>query len=58
MSVISAVVGSTVGFDRELWVGGVDGVGDVDIDEAREGKVGGVVSLCRTEIVFEIGFSG
>ena len=31
---ISAVVGSTIGFDREIWVGGVAGVGDVDIDNA------------------------
>ena len=58
MSVISAVVGSTVLFDRELWVGGVAGVGDVDIDESNKGKVGGVVSLSRTEIVLEIGCSG
>ena len=56
MSAISAVVGSTVGFDRELWVGGVAGVGDIDINKASEGKVGGVVLLIRTEIVFKIWF--
>ena len=58
MSAISTVVGSTVLFDGELWVGSVAGVGDVDIDEASDRKVGGVVSLGRTEIVFNIGFSG
>ena len=40
MSAISAVVGSIIGFDRELCFGGAAGVGDVDIDEAREGKLG------------------
>ena len=58
MSVISAVVGSTVLFDRELWVGGVAGVGDVDIDEASDRKVGGVVSLSRTDIVLEMACLG
>ena len=33
-------MGSTFGFDRELWIEGVAGVGGVDIDKAREGKVG------------------
>ena len=42
----------------EIWVGGVAGVGDVDINEASDGKVGGVVSLSWTEIVFEIGCLG
>ena len=56
MSAISAVVGSTVGFDGEVWVGGVAGVGDIDINKASEGKVGGVVLLIRTEIVFKIWF--
>ena len=40
---MSAVAGSTFGFNGELWLEGVAGVGDVDIDEAREGKVGGDV---------------
>ena len=31
---------------------------DVDIDEAREGKVIGAVSVCHTEIVFETGWLG
>ena len=55
---MSAVVGSTVGFDGELWLGGVAGVGDVGIDESREGKLGGAVSVRRTEIVFNMGWSG
>ena len=50
-------MGSTFGFDRELWRGGVAGVGDVDIDLAREGKVGGSVLLPWTEIVFDTGWS-
>ena len=58
MSAISTVVELTVGFDRELLVWGVAGVGEVDIDDSSEGKVGGVVSLSQMEIVFEIGFSG
>ena len=58
MSVISAAVWSAVLFYGELWVGGVAGVGDVNIDEASDRKVGGVGSLSRTEIVFKIGFSG
>ena len=37
---------------------GCAGVSDVDINEASDGKVRGVVSLSRTDIVFEIGFSG
>ena len=57
MSAISAVLGSTVLFEGELWVGGVAGVGYVDINEVSDGKVGGVVLLSRTKIVFEIGFS-
>ena len=43
MTAIGTIVGSTFGFDREIWVGGVAVVGDIDIDEAKEGKVGGVV---------------
>ena len=58
ISVISAVVGSAVGFDGKLWLGGVAGFGDDDIDESREGKVGGVVSVRQTEIVFNMGFLG
>ena len=58
MSTISSVVGLTIGFYGEIWVGGFASVCDIDIDEASEGKLGGVVSLSRTEIVFEIGFSG
>ena len=38
ISVISAVVGSAVGFDGKLWLGGVAGFGDDDIDESREVK--------------------
>ena len=41
---ISAVVDSTVLFDRELCVGGVVGGGYVDIHEASDGNVGGFVS--------------
>ena len=40
---MSAVVGLTFAFDGELWIGEVDGIGDVDINEARLGKVGGSV---------------
>ena len=58
MSAISVVVGSTLLFDRELWVGGVAGVGGVDIDGASNGKFGGVVSLSRTEIVLEMACLG
>ena len=54
---ISAVVGSTIGFDREIWVGGVAGVGDVEIENASERKVGGVFLLSWMEIVFKIGLS-
>ena len=53
MIAISAVVGSTVLFDGELWVGGVAGVGDVDGDEASDRKFGGVVSLSRTDIYWK-----
>ena len=35
ISAISAVVCSTVGFDGELWLRGVTGAGDVDINESR-----------------------
>ena len=55
---ISAVVGSTVLFDGELCVGGFVGAGDVEIDEASDGNVGGFVSRSQTEIVFEIACSG
>ena len=58
MSAISAVVGSTVLFGGEIWVGGVACVGEVDIDKASDREVGRVVSLSRTDIVFEIGLSG
>ena len=52
ISTISDVVGSTVLFDGELCVGGVVGAGDVDIDEASDGNVGGFVSWSRTDIMF------
>ena len=39
-------------------LGGVAGFGDVDINKASEGKVGGIVLLSWTEIVFEIGCLG
>ena len=55
---MSAVVGLTFGFDWKLWIGGVAGVGDVDTIKAREGKLGGSVLVCRTEIVFEFGWYG
>ena len=55
---MSAVVGLTDSFDRELCLGGVVGVGDVDIDKSREGKLGGAVSVRRMDIVFGIGWSG
>ena len=58
MSAISAVVGSTVLFDGELWVGGVAGVGDVVINEASDGKFGGFASLSRTDIVLEMACLG
>ena len=58
MSEISAIVGSNILFDGELWVGGVAGAGDVDIDEASHIKVGGVVSLSRTEIFLRLGARG
>ena len=51
-------MGSTVLFDREIWGGGVSGVGDVDINDASDGKVGEVFSLSRTEIFFRIGARG
>ena len=58
ISAISAVVGSKIGFDGELWLGGVSGFGEVDMDEPREGKVGGVVSVRHTDIMFDMGFLG
>ena len=58
MRAVSAVVGYTVLFDGEPCSGGVVGAGDVDIDEACEGNIGGFVSLSRTEIVFNIACSG
>ena len=58
MSAIRAIVGYTVWFDGELWVGCVAGVGDVGIDKTSDGKLGGVVLLSRAEIVFKIGFLG
>ena len=46
MIAIGAVVwGLLFVFDWELWVGGVAGFGDVDIDEASDGKFVGVVSF-------------
>ena len=51
-------MGSIVWFGRKLWFGGVDGVGDVDIDKSRERKVGGAVSVLQTEIVFDMGWLG
>ena len=58
ISEMSAVVGLAVGFDGELWIGGVTGVGDVDIYKAREGKVGGSVSVSLAEIVLDTGWIG
>ena len=55
---MSAVVGSKVVFDGELWMGGVAGVGDAEINKSREGKVGGSVSVRRAEIMFNTGWSG
>ena len=49
---MSAAVGSTFGFDGKLWLGGVAGVGNVDIKEARERKVVEAVSVCCTDIIF------
>ena len=40
ISAIRFFVGSNIGFGRELWLGGVSGVRDVDINESRERKVG------------------
>ena len=58
ISAMIAVVGSTFGFDGELWLGGVSGVGDIDINESREGKLGGSVWVCWTEIVFDTSWYG
>ena len=41
-------------FDGEPCVGGVDGAEDVEIDEAWEGIVWGLVSLILTEILLVI----
>ena len=38
ISAMITVVVSTVGFYGGLWIGGVSGVGDVDIDKSMEGK--------------------
>ena len=38
-------MGSKVGFDGELWIGGVASVSDADINESSEGKVGGDLDL-------------
>ena len=51
-------MGSTIGFDGELWLGGVAGVGNVDIDKAREGKVREDVWVCWTDIVLDTGWLG
>ena len=51
-------MGLAVGFYGELWIGGVTGVGDVDIYKAREGKVGGSVSVRCTENVFAMEWLG
>ena len=51
-------MGSTVGFGEELWLGGVSGVENVNINKSRKGKVGGAVLVRRTEIVFDMGWSG
>ena len=55
---ISAVVGTTVLFDKELCVGGAVGARHVGIDEANDGNLGGFVFWSRTEIVFEMACSG
>ena len=55
---MSAKVGSTMLFDGEPCAGCVVGAKDVDIDEAWEGIVWGLVSLIWTEMVFEISWSG
>ena len=58
MIVISAIVGSTFLFDRELCAGVVVGAGDVEINEASDGNVGGFASWSRTEIVFKMACLG
>ena len=58
ISAIRFFVGSNIGFGRELWLGGVSGVGDVNINESRERKVGGFVLVRLTEIMFDIRFLG
>ena len=45
-------------FDGETWGGGVVGAEDVDIDDAWEGIVWGLVLLIWKEIVFEIDWLG
>ena len=50
-------MGLVFGFDRGLWLGVVSGVGDVDVNEAMEGRMGGAVLVCWTEIVFVTGWS-
>ena len=54
MRAISAVVGSTVWFDRELCAGCVVGSVDVDIDEYCDGNVCGFFLRSRTEVAFNI----
>ena len=51
-------MGSTIGFDGGLWLGGVAGVGNVEIYKSREGKVVGSISVLRTDIVFDTCWSG
>ena len=41
-------MGLAFGFDRGLWLGVVSGVGDVDVNEAMEGRMGGAVLVCWT----------
>ena len=54
MIVISAIVGSTFLFDRELCAGVVVAAGDVDINEAYDVNVWGFVCWSWTEILFEM----
>ena len=46
--------GQQLSLTGESWIGGVASVGDTEIDEAREGKVGGVILVHQTEIVFNM----
>ena len=55
---MSAFVGPTGAFDKELRLEGVAIVGDIDINKASEEKVQESVSVSLAEIVLETGWIG